>query len=391
MNDENIKTTRSSFIENFGNEKEISTVSVPASLIILGDHTHYNDGIILSTAINRYATASVSKRDDDVMNIVFNDCDLSFSLSLNQASDEDIQCGQVSFGPLLKILEEDEIIKSGFNCLINSNIPSAIGLGGVTANHIAFLTALNNALHLGLADGEIIELARKGELNSIGKISNVAHHKTVLKCAKNSLLYCDIRKGDCNNIQLNNKQYKLVICDTDKIIGEIKDICNERISECKVGVDGLRLYIWGIKNLRDVNLDFLEKHIHMIPKRIYSRVLYNVSERIRVEKALDVLEGNDYENFSNIVSDSHRSLRNEYEIGSETLDFLSSKAKLLDGVISSKMISCSPIESTYNLVEVDKADEVAEVLKEEYNKKFGSKLITYTLNLVDGLNKYQPV
>lgn len=378
-----ISLTKSSFVENFGNGENITTVSVPGSLIILGDHTHYNDGITLSVAISRYVTAAVSKRDDDIMNIVFSDCELSYSLSFADFPDSEIQCGQVSFRPLLKILEEEQIISTGFNCLINSNIPSALGLGGVTAHHIAFLTAINKALNLGLSQSEIIGLSRKSELESIGKISNVAHHNTVLKGKGNSLFFHDIRTGESKNIKLNNKQYKIIICDTAKVISDIKETCNERISECSVGVEGLRLYIWGIKNLRDVNLDFLEKHIHMIPKRIYSRVLYNVSERIRVENALKVLKSKNLDSFGNMVADSHKSLRNEYEIGSAKLDFLTTSANQIDGVISSKMISCSPIESTYNLVEADKADKIAKQIKEEYFNKFGQKLITYTLSVVD--------
>ncbi len=385
MKQELIELTKASFTEAFESTDDLTTIAVPASLIILGDHTHYNDGIILSTSLDRYAVAAINKRDDDIINIMFSDCGLSYSLSFEQFPDSKIQCGQVSFGPVLKILEEEQIIKSGFNCLINSNIPAAIGLGGVTAHHVAFLTALDKALKLNLSDSDIAAFSRLGELESIGKISNIAHHNTVQNGSSNSLSFFDIRSGASKTLPLSTNKYKLIICDTDKIIEDIKDTCNERISECKVGVDGLRLYIWGIKNLRDVNLDFLEKHIHMIPRRIYSRVLYNVSERIRVEEALKQIKTKDIDGFRNTVYDSHQSLRNEYEIGSEKLDFLASKAKDMDGVISSKMISCSPIESTYNIVEADKADLIAESIKNAYLKEFGQTLVTYSLDMVNGL------
>ena len=384
MKDELVKLTLDSFCSNFGTKEGITTVAVPASIILLGDHTHYNEGVILSVAIDRYAVASVKERDDDNLNIIFSDCELSYYSSLNQFSANNIQCGQISFGPLLGILREEKILQKGFNCMINSNIPSAIGLGGVTAHHMALLIAVNKALKLDLPEEEIINIARRGEMASIGKISNRAHHRTVVEAKKRMLFFNDLRKDSIDYVQLNNLNYKLLIYDTGKVIEDIRDTCNERISECKVGVDGLRLYIWGIKNLRDVNIDFLKRHIHMLPHRIYARVLYNVTERMRVENLLEVIAGGNTEILSTTIKDSHYSLRKDYEIGSETLDYLVTCSMSVEGVIASKMISCSANESIYSIVAADRAQEISATVKEAFYNKFGKELTTYSLDIING-------
>lgn len=373
--------------ENFGIKDEIITCAVPASLITLGDHTHYNDGIILSCAVNRYAVSTVNKREDNQINISFGDCELNYNSTLNEFSENNIRCGQVAFGPLLNLLREDGLLINGFNCSIRSNIPASIGLGNVSAHQISLLLALNIALNLKLNDEQVVDISRRAELNFVGKISNRAHHRTVLNCKSDAFFYNDLRTDTNDVLDIKNRDFKLIICDTGKVISNISDICNERISECKVGVDGLRLYIWGIKNLRDINLEFLEKHFHMIPKKVYSRVFYNVQERIRVEKATKLLSDNDYNKFGELINESHFSLRRDYEIGSEDLDFLVNEASKINGVIASKMISCSPIESTFNFVENNKVSNFIEEINTSYNEKYGKKLTFYSLNIVNGFNK----
>ena len=384
-----MKTELTSSNESWLREKlktkdEIFTVAVPASLIILGDHTHYNDGIILSCAIDRYAVASIRKREDDELNINFCDCELSYKSSLKKCSPESVTCGQVSFNELLKIIKEEKIINSGFDCSICSNIPAAIGLVSVAAHQMALLMALNASGNSSLTHEEMIRISREAELKTIGPISNRAHHRTVLDSVKKEIVFNDLRNDFAKSISLG-KDYKIVISDTGKIIGEIENICNERISECKVGVEGLRLYIWGIKNLRDVKIDFLKRHVNMIPHRVYRRVYYNVSERIRVEQAIESLSKPDINIFASQISESHVSLREEYEIGSEKLDYLTNTSKQIKGNIASKMISCSPIEGVFSLVEHKHVENFASELKNKYKTKYGNELITYILNIEDGV------
>lgn len=382
---EELKASTESWLRDKLNTKdEIFTVAVPASLILLGDHTHYNDGLILSCAIDRYAVASVHKRNDSELNINFCDCELSYNSSIKNCDAEKVTCGQVSLSALLDIIKNEQIINFGFDCSICSNIPSSIGIGSIAAHQMALLMALNASGNTSLTNEEMIRISREAELKTIGAISNRAHHRTVLDSRKKGLVFNDLRDDSTNYIKLQ-KEFKIVISDTGKIIEDIETTCNERISECKVGVDGLRLYIWGIKNLRDVKLDFLKRHINMIPHRVYRRVLYNVTERLRVEQAVENITNEKFKRLSEQIDESHLSLREEYEIGSEKLDFIVDASKQNKGVLSSKMISCSPIEGVFTLVESKDADNFVQKIRKDYQINFGKELITYILEIEDGV------
>jgi galactokinase len=205
MKEELLNSNENWLRDKLKTDEEIHSVAVPASLILLGDHTHYNDGIIISCAVNRFAVASVIKRNDDKINLDFCDCDLTYSSSLISAPKDKIICGQVSFNALLDLLKEEEILQSGFDCSICSNIPAAIGIGSISAHQVALLSALNKSHKLNLTDEEIIDLSRRAELNTIGAISNRANHRTVLSAKQNNFLSNDLRSDSTKQIALNKK------------------------------------------------------------------------------------------------------------------------------------------------------------------------------------------
>jgi len=234
---------------------------------------------------------------------------------------------------------------------------------------------------------EIIDLIFRTEQNFIGKIANKALITASLKSKKDKIINYDFRAGKTDEYDFDSENFEIIICDTG--LDNLKNVlCKERIEECEVGVKGLRLYIWGIKNLRDVNLDFLQKHIHMLPKRIYSRCNYNVTEKIRVEHALNYLQHNEFEKFAELLNDSHTGLSKDYEISSDELDYIVNESKNIEGITGSKLISCSPKLLSIGIVKKTFKEKAVEKLKEKYKEKFKSELIVYNLSLSDGYYNY---
>ena len=197
----------------------------------------------------------------------------------------------------------------------------------------------------------------------------------------------DLRTKDHKMLAIDRDDYSLIICDSGEEIIDPQKICNERIEECEVGVKGLRLYIWGIKNLRDVNMDFLHRHYHMLPHRIFNRILYNVKERNRSEEAVRLIHKKSFRELGNLIIESHRDLSEIYELRSEHCDFLVNEAIKLEKVLCSKMINCTPIRSTFNIVEDDNIDRFTQAMKRVYEQKFNNQLKTYTVKLTSGVKK----
>lgn len=383
--DEIIKT-KFRFEEVFGDSKNSQITITPASLILLGDHTHYNDGILISGAINRYHIVQIKKRDDKQINIASTKDKYVKSFLLNEISSVD-ESRLKTITALIKLLHQNEMITSGFDCVFSSSIPECLGLGALAAYEVGFASAIKRIFRSQIELKELLNIIRTNELNLLGKISNKAHHFNIRFDKEGKLLLIDLRTSEFKTVSLGNSDFEIVVCDTQEKIETPQEKCNERIEECEVGVKGLRLYIWGIKNLRDVEQEFLLRHFHMLPKRIFNRVLYNVNERLRTEDALKNIKNQSLKDFGKNITDSHWGLSKDYELSCEKCDFLVEQANNIKSVYGSKMISCSPINSTFHIVEKNSSASFSNTIKKLYKEKFEKDLITYTFNLSGGLKE----
>lgn len=384
--EQNLVPVKQLFIDLFGNISKAVLNVCPASLILLGDHTHYNEGVLVSACIDKYWTYLMRRRKDSEINIASADSNKFLKMSLDKVDEYEKFEFKLLRG-LIKMLKKDGILKEGFDCVVSSSVPECLGLGSIAGEQVGFLNALKKSFSLNIDNEKLLDYVRKNELNLVGKISNIAHHHTVQFGKERKLFYMDLRTKEHKMLSFDRDNYSLIICDSGEEIMEPQKLCNERIEECEVGIKGLRLYIWGIKNLRDVNMDFLHKHYHMLPHRIFNRILYNVRERNRSEEAVKLIRKKSFRQLGNLVIESHNDLSEDYELKNEHCDFLVNEAMKLENVLCSKMISCSPIRSTFNIVAGDNIDLFTQTMKRLYEKKFNKQLKTHSVKLTSGVKK----
>jgi galactokinase len=358
----------------------------PASLILMGDHTHYNQGLLISTTIDRYWIFVINKRKDSIVNFITTESKDIVNFTISN-SENGIKDSYRLLRGLIKLLFEEGHLKYGFDCVLSSNVPECLGLGSLAAYQVGFIKTLMKVFRFNFNEKTALEFVQKNELSLIGKISNIAHHYTVKYGKEKKIFFLDLKSLEHKILPWPDDNYTLVICDTNELSEFRLQICNERIDECAIGVKGLRLYIWGIKNLRDVNLEFLLKHYHMLPKLIYNRVLYNVNERIRASKAINYLKNKSIKEFSTLVIKSHLDLIHNYDIGFENCNFIVEESLKIKGVACSKMISCTNINSSFHIVENSEVENFSNTIKDLFRVKYQKKLITHIVKISGGMKK----
>jgi galactokinase len=381
-----IITAKNKFEEFYGDLKNSFVFITPASIIFLGDHTHYNDGILLSTAIDKHSVIIARKRSDNIIKLADIEKDKLLTFAITDLLHQDDYHFRYQLC-LLKLLHNDGLLPSGFESVFSSEIPECLGLGALASQEVGFSNAVKKILNLTIENDVLLEYVRKCGLKNIGKISNIAHHYTVKFASENKFFSIDLRNRDYKLIPNKIENVNLIIANTKEKIPFVADICNERISECEIGVKGLRLYIWGIRNLRDVEQNFLLRHYHMLPKKIFSRILYNVNERLRSEEALKHLKNNMLDEFGQCITQSHWSIANDYELSCEKCDYLVEKASGLSGVVGSKMISCSPWRTTFHIVTKEKSKSFVKQITRLYSDKFGEEPEFFTFTIAGGLKE----
>ncbi len=380
-----IEKLASEFSSNFGSSANAIKVKSPASLTLLGDHTHYNDGLLITASLNRFTYIMMRKTSDDSFKVIFNGKKVPLK-NLNE--DVPTKSTNYTFTIIKRILQSlllRDLLPGGIECVIISDIPKSIGLGYYSSLQIGLFKAAKKLFKLTLTDLEIIDIATGIEKEFIGQISNRANYFCSSFGKANNLMFVDLRKNEYKYLKFNNDKFSFLLCDTNLTIKNSENICRTRIEECSVGVKALRLYIWGIKNLRDVDIDFLQKHINMIPQLVYKRCVYNVTEKQRVLNAIKAIRENNPLDFGNEIFDSFKSIVSDYELNYPELSFLVNESKKIEGVFAAKSISCTRSKCTYIIVETKQIDSAARKISNIYGKKNRNKLSTSVLNTCKGV------
>ncbi len=372
------------FAKFFGDLKGTKTFLSPASVILLGDHTQYNDGIMISTTVDSYIAFCIRKTEGK-FSVAIGDHQYEAE-KLNELKIDSEEYIRTGLGNLIKNLAEEEFELSGFECFIAIDSSKVFGLGNFAAMNVGFLKALISVENLNLTNQKLVEIASESDKQLYGLVVSKPLYYSVLSQRENTLMYYDNR-SDYKKFFTIDEKYKISVCNTNVLKENLSEKCQERIQECEVGVKGLRLYIWGIKNLRDVEEKFLERHIHMLPKRLYMRCLYNVHARKLVEEAYKNLRDDQFEEFGQKLFETHKKLDEEYNISSDTMNKLVEFGEDSNLSIGSKMVSCSYHDSTLNFVLKKNIDKFKEYITKYYSLNNGSKLEITSYSISQGVKE----
>ena len=126
-----------------------------------------------------------------------------------------------------------------------------------------------------------------------------------------------------------------------------------------------------IRALRDVTIDELEQHRSRLSPLIYKRIRHVVTENERVKMAASALQAADMAKLGELMADSHRSLRDDYEVSTPELDLMLELARDQKDVYGARMTGGGFGGCTINLVHSARAGEVQQRLEQNYEAKTG--------------------
>jgi galactokinase len=193
---------------------------------------------------------------------------------------------------------------------------------------------------------------------------------------------------DCRSLEFKvlpiPSDVRLMVCNTMVKHEHASGEYNTRRRECEEGVRALAEALPGIRALRDVTVDELEKHREGLSPVIYKRARHVVTENERVKKAAHVLEAGDVTAFGRLMADSHCSLRDDYEVSAAELDLMVELASGQVGVYGARMTGGGFGGCTINLVDAAHAEEVRRQLEKEYQEKTGINPLILICEASDG-------
>jgi galactokinase len=196
----------------------------------------------------------------------------------------------------------------------------------------------------------------------------------------------DCRSLDYEYFPFERTDLRIVLADTTVRRALATSEYNIRRKQCEEGVAILYNTFPFVQSLRDADLSMLVEHQRVMDPLVYRRCKYVIEENIRVCKACEDLQKNDFTSFGERMFASHAGLRDEYEVSCRELDLLVDIASSLDGVYGSRMMGAGFGGCTINLVEADAIEDFSSAIRERYIHAAGTEPKIHVSTIQTGTN-----
>jgi len=325
----------STFEDVFGRHPDVSWLA-PGRVNLIGEHTDYNEGFVLPIALPLGVTAHLAARPDGIIRAATNhepgavvEADLA-ELAPGSTAGWFAYVGGVAWA-----LRRGGHALSGFDVLIDGDLPSGAGLSSSAALECAVGAGLNDLLALGLDRIELIRVAQQAENDYVGVPSGSLDQTASLLCEPGKALFVDCRTLGTRQVafDLGAADLELLVINTRAPHQLVAGEYAERRADCEAAARLL-----GLSALRDVAGDSLADALERLPdERLRRRVEHVVTENARVIASVDILESRgDPRALGPLLLESHVSLRDRYEVSCRELD-LAVSASMAAGAHGARM------------------------------------------------------
>lgn len=335
---------------------------------VLGNHTDYNQGLVLAMGVEYATEVSGSNRTDDRLFFKTKDLKETWEGSIQDLSPSPNKMWANYVLGVLQGLKERGIPLKGIDLNISSNLPMGAGLSSSAALTVATQRLLQMLWNFSLPTIEMAKISQESEHRYAGVKCGLLDPMTILHANKDHLLLLDFQSMDVKSIPFPSTATFVIAACGEKhalVDGEY----NERRASCE---DAARLL--GVSSLREITLDRLTASKSKLSDRIYRRALHVVGETDRVTKASSMLRKGDMAGFGKLLDESHESSRINFENSIPALDQLCESSKKSPGHLGARLSGGGFGGSTLHLIQADQQPEFLSTFQNESQRRLGHSI-----------------
>ena len=369
--------------EHSGDRLEpVVIAEAPGRIHYLGEHGEPKAGLFLSSAIDRYIRVAVSVRKDNSLRFYAADLGERKRTTLVNLKykREDRWANYIKVA--IHLFADLGYPAKGLNFTIAGDIPQQVGLASSSAIEAASVMALKGFYQANINDRELLSRLTISKALFFGKSFSPVDYLIAFSAKKDQFLIVDEAKLEVKRIKSPLSKFKLLIMDSRVPRFGVEDELKQRQEDIKKGLEFLSNHKQGASFREFAATDIMES-MGNLPEEIRRRSLHIVQEMRRVADADDSLKRADFASFNRIISHSHESLRDLYEVSCPEIDWLVKRAMEIDGVLTSRMTGLGFGGCTYTFIRDDAVDEYKKRL-EDYERIFGFHPVIYEMKLSTG-------
>ena len=375
------------FQELFGAEGDIRTYFAPGRVNLIGEHTDYNGGHVFPCALTLGTYGIARKREDNKLRFY----SVNFErLGVIESSLEDLKPYKAAEwtnypkGVMWAFEERGYKLPNGLDILLYGNIPNGSGLSSSASLEVLTDVILKDMFGFDVSMTDIALIGQFSENNFNGCNCGIMDQFASAMGKKDNAIFLDTNTLQYEYAPVVLEDAKIVIINSKVKHSLVDSAYNDRRNECETALKELQEVV-AVQTLGDLTEEAFEKHKDAIKSEIrQKRARHAVYENQRTIRAVEALKENRIEEFGKLMNESHRSLRDDYEVSCKEIDILVDLAWETEGVIGSRITGGGFGGCTVSIVKNDAVDGFIKNIGEQYLAKVGHEAEFYVVDIGDG-------
>ncbi|KAM9004726.1 galactokinase isoform X1 [Sarcophilus harrisii] len=361
-----LEEARGTFQKEFGSEPTLA-VSAPGRVNLIGEHTDYNDGLVLPMAVELMTVLVGTPRTDGLI------CFVTTSKYADEpkrvqfpvpTAEKPLEPGEPRWANYVKGVIQHYPATGplpGFNAVVASSVPLGSGLSSSASLEVATYTFLQQLCPDSGTATERAQVCQKAEHSFAGVPCGIMDQIISMYGQKGHAVLIDCRSLETRPVPVSDPGIVFLITNSNVRHSLASSEYPIRRSQCESAAKAL-----GKKSLREVDIDYLEAKKETLTKEQYRRARHVVSEIQRTSEAVVALSASNYQAFGQLMVESHNSLRDDFEVSCPELDQLVMLALSVPGVYGSRMTGGGFGGCTITLLDAEEVSRTMQHIQEHY-------------------------